>query len=362
MQSSATASAVNPRPFTERNPALLPVWLLLTVNIYWVFWAYRTYQEIRQHVPSATTITPGRAVGFLFIPFFNIFWFFRLMADLPRALRRVQAQCAPPTEPLANGHLSCMLVAGLVFNVLGGSVHPALFVAGEILLASAFVVMQARMNEHNRAHQGVPAPREKQESFAGLVGAGGAGFDWMRVGAFFMATLLSFLVINVGTRWIVGGGFGFDWRAGVSAVSWTLLTTTGAVLAFRYLRNEWLAAVAAAAVFAVGMNIVWTLLMNARPTASSVAGNFAGQFLLFGSLVLFLRVARPVALAVLLGALVSEFGDNVLTLLWTGETWWASLEAWMRSSPEPGSVAWISARLEMLRPFWTWGRPACLQP
>jgi hypothetical protein len=351
MQASATASAVNPRPFTERNAALIPVWLLLTFNIYWVFWTYKTYQEIRQHSPQATTITPGGAVGFLFIPFFNVFWFLRLMLDLPRALARVQAQCTPHGEVLPRGHLSCMLIAGLVFNVLGGYVHPGMLVAGEILLASGFVICQSRMNEHNRVHQGAQVSARARETVAGLIGAAAPGLDWLRVAVFAVATLVGYLVINLGTQAALGGSVNLDWRWAVTTLSWTLLATAGGLLAFRLLRNEWLASVAGAMAFAIGMNVVWALVLNSTPSVAGVLGNFAGQFLWFAGLALFLRAARPVWIAVLLGALVAEFGDSALSLLWTSETWYSSLAAWSRSSAEPWSPAFIRVKLEMMRPL-----------
>jgi hypothetical protein len=51
----------------------------------------------------------------------------------------------------------------------------------------------------------------------------------------------------------------------------------------------------------------------------------------------------------LLGSLVAEFGDSALNVLWTGETWWAGLAAWLNA--EPGSAIYTMARLQMAQPL-----------
>ena len=56
----------------------------------WLIWLYRRYAEIRVADPAATKIPPGRAVGFMFIPIFNLVWLLWIFFDLGRALRRLQ--------------------------------------------------------------------------------------------------------------------------------------------------------------------------------------------------------------------------------------------------------------------------------
>ncbi|MFC1575957.1 hypothetical protein ACFL5A_04880, partial [Gemmatimonadota bacterium] len=51
---------------------------MLTLGLYWPYWVYRTYRDIRGHAPDATAITPGKACGYLFVPLFNIYWGCRL--------------------------------------------------------------------------------------------------------------------------------------------------------------------------------------------------------------------------------------------------------------------------------------------
>lgn len=113
-------------PIKKHSAALLPVWMILTLGIYWPFWLYRTYKEVRAHMPDATTITPGKAVGFLFIPFFNIYWFFRIVIDFPCAIARMQKSCFPQEELLPAGSVSVMIATGLILSTLSAYLHPAL--------------------------------------------------------------------------------------------------------------------------------------------------------------------------------------------------------------------------------------------
>ncbi|HXZ29514.1 MAG TPA: DUF4234 domain-containing protein, partial [Terriglobales bacterium] len=125
----------------QRSLGLMVLWMLFTCNIYWLFWLYKTYKEVRVHSPNATTVTPGTAVGFLFIPVFGFFWFIRIVVNLPRAIRSMQAD-HPQGEPLLpNAAVSCLLLAGFLFNLLS-SLHPAMLLLGEAFLLSGLLLAQ----------------------------------------------------------------------------------------------------------------------------------------------------------------------------------------------------------------------------
>lgn len=70
------------------HPALAMLLTLVTVNIFWVFWLYRTVKRVNRIAPQATGLTPGKAVGFLFIPLFGPFWLLYVIFSLPRAILR----------------------------------------------------------------------------------------------------------------------------------------------------------------------------------------------------------------------------------------------------------------------------------
>jgi hypothetical protein len=74
----------------------IPLLLLATFNLYWMFWLYRVFKEL--HERGATATTPGKAVGLLFAPIFNIYWLFAVFVELSRALRRAsqETNMSPP--------------------------------------------------------------------------------------------------------------------------------------------------------------------------------------------------------------------------------------------------------------------------
>ncbi len=63
---------------------------------------YKAWNQIQD---GYATATPGQAVGFLFIPFFNFYWIFvayrGLAVDLNRYLQRNRISAAPVPEGLA---------------------------------------------------------------------------------------------------------------------------------------------------------------------------------------------------------------------------------------------------------------------
>lgn len=90
---SAQATGANasqsplPKPL---SPTAVAGLTLITFNVFCLYWLWSTYKRIRLINSAATSITPGRAWGFLFIPVFGVFWFVRIAFDLPRAILRIQ--------------------------------------------------------------------------------------------------------------------------------------------------------------------------------------------------------------------------------------------------------------------------------
>ena len=76
------------------------IWLSLllffvTIGIYGPFWLYRTVKDLKSISPEIS-YTPGQAVGFLFIPLFNIYWVFRLIFTLPLYIAKIEKKyCLP---------------------------------------------------------------------------------------------------------------------------------------------------------------------------------------------------------------------------------------------------------------------------
>jgi hypothetical protein len=55
-------------------------------------WIYKSWAMLPPHLrqtANGTAITPGAAVAFLFVPFYNLYWYFKVSAGLASALNRV---------------------------------------------------------------------------------------------------------------------------------------------------------------------------------------------------------------------------------------------------------------------------------
>ena len=72
----------------------IPFSLLFTLNIYYFFWVYRVVRELNER--RCTDLSPGKAVGLLFIPFFNFVWHFVLWAQIAHAVPNLCARAGLP--------------------------------------------------------------------------------------------------------------------------------------------------------------------------------------------------------------------------------------------------------------------------
>ncbi len=64
------------RPAGILIPAVNCFTLLSSLGLYiaWCVWVYRIHREFREFTYASHPISPGRAVGFCFIPFFSLYW------------------------------------------------------------------------------------------------------------------------------------------------------------------------------------------------------------------------------------------------------------------------------------------------
>lgn len=92
------------------HPVIAIFLMVITLNIFWPFWLSSSYKRINALDPKATTITAGAAWSFLFIPFFGIYWFYRIIFNLPRTVARLSAA---PGDSLGAGPV----IASLMFLV-----------------------------------------------------------------------------------------------------------------------------------------------------------------------------------------------------------------------------------------------------
>lgn len=74
----------------RRNIAISLLLFVVTLGIYFPFWLYRTVKDLRNNFEKEIPYTPGKAVGFLFIPFFNIYWSIYILFSLPLRMKHIE--------------------------------------------------------------------------------------------------------------------------------------------------------------------------------------------------------------------------------------------------------------------------------
>ncbi|HEY3568228.1 MAG TPA: hypothetical protein VGP73_09875 [Thermoanaerobaculia bacterium] len=100
--------------------AVLSVLVTIICWIYWLFCVHRFHRILNQIAPyvggqSTYPITPGRAVGRHFIPFFNLFWVFKWPLEISRFVRENS-----PVSMMSGGVLGLFLLLGLLLARLEG--------------------------------------------------------------------------------------------------------------------------------------------------------------------------------------------------------------------------------------------------
>ena len=67
------------------TPLLLNI---VTFGIYGLVWIYKIHNEMLNHTGNKS-ISPGKAIGFMFIPIFNIFWGIYMMFHVPGLIKNM---------------------------------------------------------------------------------------------------------------------------------------------------------------------------------------------------------------------------------------------------------------------------------
>jgi len=75
---------------TRRNIGITLLLFIITLGIHVPFWLYRTVKDLKTNFEDDIPYTPGKAVGFLFIPLFNIFWGFYIWFSLPSRIKKIE--------------------------------------------------------------------------------------------------------------------------------------------------------------------------------------------------------------------------------------------------------------------------------
>lgn len=149
-------SSAEPQPLpagpipAKRSPVLGPLALVLTLNLYGLFWLHRTIRELRQVAPDLIRTTPGAAVGLLLLPIVNIFWFAYLSITIPLAVSQLNERYPERQYPSSYGSvlMTMILLGAAVFAGLGvrDVAQYECLIAAQLLLVAAMAYTQRYLN------------------------------------------------------------------------------------------------------------------------------------------------------------------------------------------------------------------------
>ena len=91
---------------------------VVTFGIYSLFWLYLVHKENprRRDVDP----TPGKAVGFLFIPFFNLYWLFKVYLSLTDRINLLALHLQGKKQPPVNKTLAIVFLVCMFIPYIGG--------------------------------------------------------------------------------------------------------------------------------------------------------------------------------------------------------------------------------------------------
>ena len=98
-------------PKTTEMAAAVPIPILIA-TIFHLMLVYKIWDSIRDGNPR---MSPGKAVGFLFIPFFNIYWLFQVYPGFATDYNNYLQQKGISAKPLSHGLMVAMAIFILIF-------------------------------------------------------------------------------------------------------------------------------------------------------------------------------------------------------------------------------------------------------
>ena len=96
-------------PKTTEMAAAVPIPIVFAM-IFHLMMVYKMWGSIQDGQPR---MSPGKAVGFLFIPFFNVYWLFQVYPGFATDYNRHLQQKNLPAKPLSHG-----LMVGMALMIL----------------------------------------------------------------------------------------------------------------------------------------------------------------------------------------------------------------------------------------------------
>ncbi|MEO1477420.1 MAG: DUF4328 domain-containing protein [Bacteroidota bacterium] len=125
--------------------------IIAAVIVFYVF-LYKAWNQLQD---GSQRTTPGKAVGFMFIPFYNLYWIFvavhGLAQDLNGYARRHSVQMMPVSESLSLAY--CIVLLCTILPYIGFLAALAALVLG-IILMTQFKNASMQIAQHNGQRAG----------------------------------------------------------------------------------------------------------------------------------------------------------------------------------------------------------------
>ena len=159
---------------------IIPVVALIYLGIVFLILIYKLWASIEDNL---TSISPGKAVGLMFIPFFNVYWIFRAVGGFAGEFNSYVKRHSINIQPLSEGLFLAFSIyavtAGVlltVAQVIEGNLAFRPLLTGGLsvisavisLLIGSFLIAEACQGVNNMAgarrktHYNIPAPQEQE--------------------------------------------------------------------------------------------------------------------------------------------------------------------------------------------------------
>lgn len=139
-------------------------WYLLSSIIYLVF-LYKSWDSIGNY---SARITPGNAVGRLFIPFYNFYWMYVVIVGLIKDINKVLLEKNKSTHKIPNIGIAIFVLTLLSFiPYLGLIIGPVVLVLNSILIykaGNAINIIHSSGNSTDKENSSIPVMKYAQES------------------------------------------------------------------------------------------------------------------------------------------------------------------------------------------------------
>ena len=125
---------------------------IVTLGIYLFFWIHKVSKELMTHDPDGDNISPGRAVGFCFIPLFNFYWLGKIYYHTCNRINELYGGLAHSVKIVSSGGVLALYISLMIISQ-SASILTYLFLTfsiplGILLMQIPLIMTQAALNRY----------------------------------------------------------------------------------------------------------------------------------------------------------------------------------------------------------------------